>query len=604
MVSLRRSGPSWRRSASPSGLSRAIRAGRRRFLTLSSSRFRQFGRCACRSSLETRVNRTRPSVVSAWPDGAGGMMAVSQTIAEEPSRAPLLDGGAVPPWLANSAAVGWRIIAIALFVGAILLLAKLLWIVTATIAVGVVVAAVFAPAVERLRAGGRSRNGAALIVWAASFGVITLAVVVLGIAFVPYVVQILTAVDDGLTKLATTLQSYTIPPIVTSAAHEVLSFVRSNSGGEIGGLLEGLASAATIVILAIFLIFFLLRDGDQGWKWAFQALGDDDREGMTSAGRDALARVGGYLRGTTVLAAIIAATDYVFMLLLGTPLALSLAMLVFVGGYIPYFGGVVTTLIVLLVTFSAQGSGAAIALLVLIAIRNVVVGYGIRPNLYGKTVNIHPAVVLLALPAGFEIAGVLGLFAAVPVTAVILAVSRAAISVVDPRDKPDLPALVPAWLDRVAQFSWRCLVLIGVGVLAVTLFTALPLVALPIIGGLILAATLDQLVEGFIRRGWSRGVASGVAVGGSILAIGAMLVLAAVALAGDGTGTLSSVRDGADKANSSLGGQLGLATQTIGDGTIGTLRAIAQFVENFAGIALVGLLSALLAFYFLKDGRA
>jgi hypothetical protein len=61
-------------------------------------------------------------------------------------RSSLLDGGAVPPWLNNSAALGWRLIAIALFAGALLLLVKLLWIVAASIAVGVVVAAVFAPA--------------------------------------------------------------------------------------------------------------------------------------------------------------------------------------------------------------------------------------------------------------------------------------------------------------------------------------------------------------------------------------------------------------------------------------------------------------------------
>ena len=71
-------------------------------------------------------------------------------------------------------------------------------------------------------------------------------------------------------------------------------------------------------------------------------LSDQKRELITTAGDDALARVGGYLRGTTVLAGLIAITDYVFMLLLGVPLALPLAVLVFLGGYIPYFGGIVS----------------------------------------------------------------------------------------------------------------------------------------------------------------------------------------------------------------------------------------------------------------------
>ena len=63
----------------------------------------------------------------------------------------------------------------------------------------------------------------------------------------------------------------------------------------------------------------------------------------------------------------------------------------------------------------------------------------------------------------------------------------------------------------MAQISWRSVVLIGVGALAVTVFVALPLVVLPIIGGLILAATLDQLVEGLHQEGLvaGRGVRRG-----------------------------------------------------------------------------------------------
>ena len=68
--------------------------------------------------------------------------------------------------------------------------------------------------------------------------------------------------------------------------------------------------------------------------------------------------VGGYLRGTTILSAIIAATDLVFMLLLGVPLAVPLPILVFLAGYIPYFGGIVTTAIILLVTWATVGNVA------------------------------------------------------------------------------------------------------------------------------------------------------------------------------------------------------------------------------------------------------
>ena len=90
--------------------------------------------------------------------------------------------------------------------------------------------------------------------------------------------------------------------------------------------------------------------------------------------------------------------------------------------------------------------------------------------------SIHPALVLLVLPAGFELAGIVGLFAAVPVTA---SSSRSGprssrSSIRTPR--PPLPGLVPAWLDRMAQWSWRILVVLALVALIVVVATTIPLV--------------------------------------------------------------------------------------------------------------------------------
>ena len=183
------------------------------------------------------------------------------------------------------------------------------------------------------------------------------------------------------------------------------------------------------------------------------------------------------------------------MLVLGIPLALPLAVLAFFSGYIPYFGGIVATGIILLVTYAALGAGPAVAMLLLIAVRNVILGYLVRPAVYGRTVSIHPAVVLLSLPAGFELAGIVGLFAAVPVTAVLLAVASATVAIVDPGPRADLPVLVPAWLDRVAQWSWRLLVALGLVAMVVSIFMVVPMVVVPIVVATILAATLDPLVR-------------------------------------------------------------------------------------------------------------
>lgn len=508
----------------------------------------------------------------------------------------------VPPWLINLAALGWRVIAIAGLAVVLLWIGGLLWVVTASVAVGIVVSAVFAPAILRLREGGRSRNSAALIVWAIALTSISALVLVLAIAFVPYLADLIRAVEAGASSIQATLQQMGVPPAVATAIEAALKAILE-SGGALSSLATSVASAATIVLLAIFLVFFLLRDGDKGWLWLFQNLSAEKREAATIAGHDALTRVGGYLRGMTILAVIVAVTDYVFMILLGVPLALPLAVFAFLGGYIPYIGGLIASLAILAVTWSEHGLGTTVLMVVLLAARNVVVSYGLRPTLYSRAMSIHPAVVLLALPAGYAVAGVVGLFAAVPVTAVVLTGASTAISIIAPDPPPPTPALVPAWLDRLAQLSWRMLVLVGQGVLAIGFVVALPLVVIPIVCGLILAATLAPLAGALVKRGRTTGRAALITVAGTIVGIILALAAATLSLIGSSPGMVDSISAGASSANESTGGQLGMLQQAVAEISSSGLRTLADLLDNFAGAGLAAVLSALLAFYFLKDGR-
>ena len=510
---------------------------------------------------------------------------------------------AVPAWLRNTADLGWRVLVISALIIVLWFVAKFFWVVTASVAVGIVITAVFAPAVLRLRDQGRSRNSAALIVWTISLLVICAAVLVLAIAFLPYLAEILRYVDQGVTNLQASLAQLSVPPVVGDAIGVGVRVAGEFIGGPLEELVGNVASAATIVLLAIFLVFFLLRDGDKGWLWIFGSVEDEKRDRITVAGREALTHVGGYLRGTTVIGAIVAVTTFVFMLLLGVPLALPVALFAFMAAFIPYFGGLVTTIVVLLVTFGASGGGAAAVMFVLIASRNLLISYGLRPALYGRTVKIHPAVVLVALPAGFQLAGVVGLFAAVPVVAVVSTVTRAALSILEPDTPPQhLPAIVPSWLDRAAQVSWRLIVLIGLGALATGVLVAVPLVVFPIMLGLILAATLDPVVRWLVGRGRSRSGAAAIAVAGGILVVGAMIGLAVIALVADAPAMADTVNAASDSANAAAGGQLGILDSGVSLTMFHTLEAVRNVVANFAGVAVVSTLGALLAFYFLRDG--
>ncbi|MFN8631108.1 MAG: AI-2E family transporter [Chloroflexota bacterium] len=509
----------------------------------------------------------------------------------------------VPDWLANLAALGWRLLAIAGLVAVLVLLAELLWTVTAAVAIAVVVAALFAPWTVALRKRGLSPNVAAGAVWAGSLIAVVAVVLLLVLAFLPYAADVAARLADAVARITAAVNELHLPPFLASLLERAVDAMREASADAGGGIAAAAAGAGTVIVLAAFLVFFFLRDGDRAWFWCFQAADSAKRARITAAGEDALARVGGYLRGTTVLSGVIALTDLVFLVILGVPLAGPLCVLVFLSGYIPYFGGIVTTGLIVLVTLGTQGVVAVIALLAMIAVRNAILGYFIRPIVYGRSVSIHPALVLLSLPAGFQLAGVVGLFAAVPVTAVVLAVARAVVAVVEPDPKPPLPELVPAWLDRMAQWSWRLLVGVALVYLVVIAFGAVPMVLIPLVLGTILAATLEPIVRWLIGRGQTRARAAAIAVGGSFVLIAVSLLLSIAVLAQEGASMARAIGDGAGSVSDSAGGNLAILASAVRALSSGGLQTIISIASGIASAAAITVLATLIAFYFLRDGQ-
>jgi hypothetical protein len=112
------------------------------------------------------------------------------------------------------------------------------------------------------------------------------------------------------------------------------------------------------------------------------------------------------------------------MVILGLPLAVPVFVLSFILGFIPYIGSFVSTGIAFLIAIAA-GSPADVAIMaVFTVVFNIVQGNIVSPVVYGRTVHLHPAIVLLAIPAGAAVAGILGMFLVVPTLGVIAATWR------------------------------------------------------------------------------------------------------------------------------------------------------------------------------------
>ena len=181
------------------------------------------------------------------------------------------------------------------------------------------------------------------------------------------------------------------------------------------GIVAGLA-------LAVAMLYFVLRDGAALWAAILRACGPEHRPAIDRAGRRAWDVLGGFVRGTVMVATIDALLIGVGLLLLDVPLAFALAVLVFMGSFVPYVGAFVSGLVAVLVGFADGGWQLALAVLALVVGVQFVEGTFLQPIIQSRKVDLHPAVILLAVAAGESLFGIPGAYLAVPVTAVVSAV--------------------------------------------------------------------------------------------------------------------------------------------------------------------------------------
>jgi predicted PurR-regulated permease PerM len=182
-----------------------------------------------------------------------------------------------------------------------------------------------------------------------------------------------------------------------------------------------------------------MRDGAAYWQSFLARIEPHRRSHIGAAGRRAFGVLGGYMVGTGAISLFGAATQWLIMTILGLPYALPLAVLAFFGGFIPYIGSVITTGLAFLVTVET-GTPTDIAIMgIFTIVFNIVQGNFVAPIVYSKVVSLHPAVVLVAIPAGNEIAGVIGMFLVVPFLGVVAAVWRTVLRVLDTDEVDELP---------------------------------------------------------------------------------------------------------------------------------------------------------------------
>lgn len=179
------------------------------------------------------------------------------------------------------------------------------------------------------------------------------------------------------------------------------------------------------LFLTLALTFLFLKDGASMWEWFVTKLRGRTRDDVDAAGRAAWGTVGAYVRGLTIVAAFDAVGVGIGLLLLGVPLVVTLTVLQFVGSYVPTIGAFVAGAVAVAVAYSSGGFTTAALTVVLILVVQQLGNNVLEPWVMGRSVPLHPALVLLAVTVGAALWGVVGALLFVPLAAALSAAGHA-----------------------------------------------------------------------------------------------------------------------------------------------------------------------------------
>ena len=185
-----------------------------------------------------------------------------------------------------------------------------------------------------------------------------------------------------------------------------------------------IGSAVITLVLALVLTFFFLKDGPRFLPWLRTWIGVEAGRHFTVVSERVWRALGQYVWSQAAVALMEGTIVGLGVWILQVPFALPIAVLTFFGGFIPIVGAFVAGAFAILIALVSNGFWTAVAVLAIILLVNQLEGNVLQPFLVGRTLKIHPAVVLGAVALGGTLFGIIGAFLAVPAVAAVQVIMR------------------------------------------------------------------------------------------------------------------------------------------------------------------------------------
>lgn len=327
----------------------------------------------------------------------------------------------IPPALALATGLAWRGLLLAAALAVLLWVIAQLSLLVIPVVIALILAALLGPAarvVSRIPHMPRGiATGIVLVSGLAVFGGILWGVAAAFLSGLPglstQLGQSFVALQDWLSSGPLRVDSRQLDAVTTNAL-ATLQRNQTELATNLLGAVGTVGEIATETLLTLFVLAFFIHDGDKIWRWLLSAVPEAARSRSDIAGRRAFASLVGYTRAIVVVAAVDAITAGVGLWLIGVPLAVPLATLIFFGAFVPTLGAVVTGTVAMLIALVTGGWVDALLVAgLLLAVQNIE-GYVLQPLLLGRSVKLHPLAVVLPIAGGLILAGIPGALLAVP----------------------------------------------------------------------------------------------------------------------------------------------------------------------------------------------
>ncbi|WP_069161406.1 AI-2E family transporter [Nocardia altamirensis] len=331
----------------------------------------------------------------------------------------------VHPIVRVSAEWGWRLLILFAVALALAAIVQKLATVIIPMAIALLAAALLAPLVDWLQRLGVPRSVGVFVALIGSLGLVAGVMTFVVEQFVAGVPQLSNEFTNSIHKIQDWL--ITGPPHLSNeqignVGDQIVKTIQSNQDR----LTSGALTTATVIFelltgifLTLFILIFFLYGGYQIWHFVTRIVPTPQRERVRTAGQLGFGTLVGFVRATVVVAAVDAIGIGAGLGILGVPLALPLASLVFLGAFIPIIGAFVAGFVAVFIALVTKGLITSLIVLGIIIAVMQLEGHVLQPLLLGRAVSIHPLAVVLAITAGVVLGGIAGGLLAVPFVAVM-----------------------------------------------------------------------------------------------------------------------------------------------------------------------------------------